>query len=47
LTGRVRVYYEGHSLMWQQNYTPLGGSLWLSAVVAALPIFTLLYLLGL
>jgi L-lactate transport len=33
--------------MWQQNYTPLGGSLWLSAVVAALPIFTLLYLLGL
>ncbi len=33
--------------MWQQNYTPLAGSLWLSSVVAALPIFTLLYLLGL
>lgn len=31
--------------MWQQNYTPLG-SLWLSTLVAALPIFTLLYLLG-
>ncbi|HXG31719.1 MAG TPA: lactate permease LctP family transporter [Bryobacteraceae bacterium] len=33
--------------MWQQNYTPLAASLWLSSVVAALPIFTLLYLLGL
>jgi lactate permease len=32
--------------MWQQNYTPLGGSLLLSALVAALPIFTLLVLLG-
>ena len=32
--------------MWQQNYTPLGGSLPLSALVAALPIFTLLLLLG-
>ena len=32
--------------MWQQNYTPLGGSLALSALVAAVPIFTLLYLLG-
>jgi len=31
--------------MWQQNYTPLG-SLSLSAVGAALPIFTLLFLLG-
>ena len=31
--------------MWQQNYTPLG-SLPLSALVAALPIFTLLFLLG-
>jgi L-lactate transport len=31
--------------MWQQNYTPLG-SLPLSALVAALPIFTLLILLG-
>jgi lactate permease len=32
--------------MWQQNYTPLQGSLLLSSLVAALPIFTLLYLLG-
>jgi len=32
--------------MWQQNYTPLGGSLALSALVAAVPIFVLLYLLG-
>src|ERR1035441_4230897 len=32
--------------MWQQNYTPLGGSLPLSALVAALPIFVLLWLLG-
>ena len=32
--------------MWQQNYTPLGGSLPLSALVAALPIFALLLLLG-
>src|SRR5579871_1938638 len=31
--------------MWQQNYTPLG-NLGLSALVAALPIFTLLFLLG-
>lgn len=32
--------------MWEQNYTPLAGNLGFSAVVAALPIFTLLYLLG-
>ncbi len=32
--------------MWQQNYTPLAGSLPLSALVAALPIFVLLYLMG-
>ena len=32
--------------MWQQNYTPLAGSLGLSALVASLPIFVLLYLLG-
>jgi L-lactate transport len=32
--------------MWQQNYTPLNGNLGLSALVAAIPIFTLLYLLG-
>ena len=32
--------------MWSHNYTPLAGSLGLSALVAALPIFALLYLLG-
>ena len=32
--------------MWQHNYTPLEGSLLWSAIIAALPIFTLLYLLG-
>jgi L-lactate transport len=32
--------------MWQQHYTPLGGSLALSALAAAIPLFTLLYLLG-
>ncbi|MBI4878009.1 MAG: lactate permease LctP family transporter [Acidobacteria bacterium] len=32
--------------MWQHNYTPLAGSLGFSALVAALPIFVLLYLLG-
>ncbi len=32
--------------MWQQNYTPIAESLPLSALIAALPIFTLLYLLG-
>ena len=32
--------------MWQHNYTPVAGSLALSALVAALPIFVLLYLLG-
>ncbi|MDE3164585.1 MAG: L-lactate permease, partial [Acidobacteriota bacterium] len=31
---------------WEQVYTPLGGSLGLSALVAALPIFVLLLLLG-
>jgi lactate permease len=35
-----------NSGMWQQNYTPLGGNLALSALVAALPIFALLLLLG-
>jgi L-lactate transport len=33
--------------MWQQDYTPVGDSLGLSALAAALPIFALLYLLGL
>ncbi len=32
--------------MWQQHYTPLGGSLALSALAAAIPLFVLLYLLG-
>ena len=32
--------------MWEQHYTPVGGSLGLSALVAALPIFTLLLLIG-
>jgi lactate permease len=32
--------------MWAQNYTPLAGNLALSAIVAALPIFTLLFLLA-
>src|SRR5580658_7824594 len=32
--------------MWQHNYTPLNGSLVLSSLVAALPIFVLLFLLG-
>jgi L-lactate transport len=32
--------------MWQQNYTPIGGNLLASAFVAALPIFTILILLG-
>jgi lactate permease len=32
--------------MWQQTYTPIGNSLPLSALFAAIPIFTLLVLLG-
>src|SRR5438132_571034 len=32
--------------MWPQSYTPVADSLGLSALVAALPIFTLLFLLG-
>src|SRR5882724_13613848 len=32
--------------MWQQNYEPLGGSLGLSALVAAVPIFVLFIALG-
>lgn len=32
--------------MWQQSYTPINGSLGLSALAAALPVFVLLYLLG-
>ena len=32
--------------MWQQNYTPIHDSIGLSALVAALPIFVVLFLLG-
>jgi len=32
--------------MWEQNYTPIANSLVLSAVVAAVPIFVLLFLIG-
>jgi L-lactate transport len=32
--------------MWQQNYTPIADSVALSTLVAAIPIFTLLFLLG-
>jgi lactate permease len=32
--------------MWQQNYEPLAGSLGASALVAAIPIFVLFYMLG-
>jgi L-lactate transport len=32
--------------MWQQNYTPLADNLGLSALVAAIPVFVLLFLLG-
>ena len=32
--------------MWQQNYTPIANSLALSALVAAIPIFVLLFLIG-
>ncbi len=32
--------------MWPQNYTPLGHGLVLSALLAAVPLFTLLFLLG-
>src|SRR5206468_11538294 len=41
--GRPRPRMTG---MWQQNYTPLAGSLPMSAAVAAIPIFVLLLLLG-
>jgi lactate permease len=32
--------------MWQQNYTPVANSLFISALVAAVPIFVLLFLIG-
>ena len=33
--------------MWQHNYTPVGGSLAASALVAAIPVFVLFLMLGL
>lgn len=33
-------------MIWQQNYTPIADNVWLSALVAAAPIFVLLFLLG-
>lgn len=33
-------------LMWQQTYTPILDNVWLSSLVAALPVFTLLYMLA-
>ena len=32
--------------MWQHNYQPVGGNLGLSALVAAIPILVLFYMLG-
>ncbi|HZS49705.1 MAG TPA: L-lactate permease, partial [Bryobacterales bacterium] len=32
--------------MWEQNYRPVAGSLGLSALVAAIPLFVLFYMLG-
>ena len=32
--------------MWQHNYEPIGGSLGLSALAAAIPIFVLFIMLG-
>jgi L-lactate transport len=33
--------------MWAQNYIPVGGNLWLSSLVATVPVFVVLVLLGL
>src|SRR3989454_4889869 len=50
---RGPVFHQGTSLlvllfraMWQQTYTPIANSLALSALVAAIPIFVLLFLIG-
>jgi L-lactate permease len=32
--------------MWQQNYEPVAGSLGLSALVAAIPVLVLCFMLG-
>src|SRR5205085_7439700 len=46
LLERERESRPRMTLMWQQTYTPIGDSLALSALFAAIPIFTLLLLLG-
>lgn len=40
------MHYQGHYNMWSHNYTPIAGSLALSSLAAAIPIFVLLFLLG-
>src|SRR5260370_3547125 len=44
-TGRLNALSR-FTTMWSQNYTPVAGSLGLSSLVAAIPIFVLLFLLG-
>lgn len=46
MTSGGRFDYHSHLSIWQQNYTPLGESLSVSALVAALPILVLLLMLG-
>src|SRR5258705_1553079 len=46
LTKRPHYPIRFPPLMWQHNYAPLNGSLGLSAVVAAVPIFVLFLMLG-
>src|SRR5262249_26926583 len=44
-TGRLNALSR-FTTMWSQNYTPVAGSLGLSSIAAAVPIFVLLFLLG-
>src|SRR5436305_1274800 len=44
-TGRLNALSR-FTTMWSQNYTPVAGSLGLSSLAAAIPIFVLLFLLG-
>src|SRR5712692_9636988 len=46
LTWGALMHYQGSRYMWSQNYTPVAGSLGLSSLAAAIPIFVLLFLLG-
>src|SRR5947209_5515166 len=46
LTWGASMHYQGSLRMWSQNYTPVAGSLGLSWIAAAIPIFILLFLLG-